>query len=458
MPPQLFEAVSAPGGGRLTLVLGAGCSKATPTNLPLGSEVAREAHRRLVEDGVLDASECTDPSDLSLLAQVVFQKLGGQIELVKRLPLADFRGAQPNDGYLCAVALLLEGIVKDVIYLNFDLAFSHSIALLGGGRQINTAVRKRSLSGLGQSNLIHLHGDANNEPEDWVLRLKQLDEDWRDDWEQYVVTRVMTSPVVVFAGLGSPAAVLTTTLAKIKAAMTGSVAIMAAPGTHEESRFAASCGVEAAEYVKLAWNEFMELVGKRVVAEQRAMVSRSYEQLVEDQHLFREAPEEILDLLSEMSLVELGCIRGKWLLSNSKYEPLTNPTRSFVADIVLILAAAIRIAAATSSSFQHDGNLELRNSDGRIVATMVPVSGRGTLRWSQLEGKLLERGWKRRTNFEKWVVLGCNVVGRRDLAPPIELVPRRDDCSILEVRQTADAMLDLDDLTTNPSLLTSVWE
>jgi hypothetical protein len=107
LPAKLLQAVSSPGGGRIALVLGAGCSVEAPTNMPISSRWSNEVHRRLVADGILLNDECTNPEDLSAVADAVFAKHGSQREIVERL--RDSRAlelATPNEGYLNAPSLL----------------------------------------------------------------------------------------------------------------------------------------------------------------------------------------------------------------------------------------------------------------------------------------------------------------------------------------------------------------
>lgn len=61
LPPDLLGAVAAKEGGRVVLVLGAGCSKESPTDLPLAGDLARECHRQLVENGCLHDEDVEDP-------------------------------------------------------------------------------------------------------------------------------------------------------------------------------------------------------------------------------------------------------------------------------------------------------------------------------------------------------------------------------------------------------------
>ena len=58
-----------PGGGRVALVIGAGCSFELPPGLPLSRQVWRELHDALVHDGILNAGECHGPDDLPVVAQ-----------------------------------------------------------------------------------------------------------------------------------------------------------------------------------------------------------------------------------------------------------------------------------------------------------------------------------------------------------------------------------------------------
>ncbi len=65
LPAVLLGAIAHEEGGRVVLVIGAGCSIEAPTDLPLARTCAEEAHRRLVADGVIGADDCPHPEDLS---------------------------------------------------------------------------------------------------------------------------------------------------------------------------------------------------------------------------------------------------------------------------------------------------------------------------------------------------------------------------------------------------------
>lgn len=67
LPPELLQAVSSPGGGKVALVLGAGCSVEPPTNIPVSSVCSTEIHRLLVADGILQKGDCADPGTFQRL-------------------------------------------------------------------------------------------------------------------------------------------------------------------------------------------------------------------------------------------------------------------------------------------------------------------------------------------------------------------------------------------------------
>src|SRR5690242_13029342 len=109
LPAELLAAIASPGGGRVALILGAGCSIDAPTAIPPSSVCSSEVHRQLLADGVLAAGDCPDPNDLSAVADVVHAKTGHQRDVVERLRnLYNFKLAKANDGYLIAAALLIE--------------------------------------------------------------------------------------------------------------------------------------------------------------------------------------------------------------------------------------------------------------------------------------------------------------------------------------------------------------
>lgn len=210
LPPELLHAI-AERSGRIALVVGAGCSLEAPTNLRLSTFYAQKAHHQLVLDGLLTVGECTDPNDLSAVASALHTKHASQSGLVQRLPRNAFRMAQPNSGYLIAAALLREGVIHSILTLNFDLALSAALGILSA-TEVNVVPGPQATDQLGTATVIYLHRNVDEaDPERWILTAEALEHEWEGHWEEVIAHRVLSCPVVVFAGLGSPAAVLTKT-------------------------------------------------------------------------------------------------------------------------------------------------------------------------------------------------------------------------------------------------------
>src|SRR5437867_3568034 len=207
LPADLLGAIAHADGGRVVMVTGAGCSFEEPTALPLARECALDVHRLLILDGVLTAGQCTNPEDLSCVTDAVRLQLGTQAPVVERLPINRFRNAQPNDGHLRVAAMMREEAIRAVVTLNFDLAFSTALAQVGA-EEVITLNGPQDHHRMGAVNLIYLHRNAHADPEDWILSTEAMENAWRGQWEGVIASAMLAAPVTVFAGLGTPAAVL----------------------------------------------------------------------------------------------------------------------------------------------------------------------------------------------------------------------------------------------------------
>jgi|SRR5579864_4652488 len=340
LPKALLEAISAPTGGKVVLILGAGCSVDPPTSLPLSKACSLEAHRRLINDNVLQEGECQNPSDLSVLADVVFKKTGSQEDLVKRLPKQQFKLAQPNEGYKQAAALLREQALLAVLTLNFDLAASHALIAIGG-QEVEIIEGPDDMAGL--SNLIYLHRNANSAPDDWVLRTEALEERWRGKWEELITQRVMAASVSVFVGLGSPAGVLTASLQKIRKSNAKSCAYVIGRGTAAQSPFLALLGLNAESYIQSTWADFMQELSARVMEEHRAKLESACTQLANTNEWTAEDVVDICKRIAGLGILEAGFLRATWFLEKESYLPFKGVDVQQWADLVLALALIERI-------------------------------------------------------------------------------------------------------------------
>jgi hypothetical protein len=420
-PPELLHAV-AEQRGLVVLVVGAGCSLDAPTGLKLSRVYAIEANRKLELDDILAPGECPDPTDLSAVASVVHSKTGSQAAVVERLPRSEFRTARPNAGYLVAAALLREGALGCVMTLNFDLAMSHALTDLSASN-VAVVAGPEDLSDLGAAALIYLHRNVEQlDVEKWILRREALEEEWRDDWQEVVAQRVMAAPVTVFAGLGSPAAVLTETVTRIRAAVADALRTYVVDPA-EETAFKAALALRDEAHIRLPWHEFMQELGQRVVAEHCAATQAACETLCEDNGWDDELPfvGGLCKRLSDLGLVLAGKLRARWLLDTQGYAP-DDARRPLLADLLLAVGVIERGVDAPAH-FRDDGVVEFRR-DGKIVATVMLASGGGIQRWTAMEARVAAAAADIRPAFRPThaIVGGAQGMRPQDVVPPLDVI------------------------------------
>lgn len=433
LPPPLLAAVSAPGGGQITVIVGAGCSFEAPTSIPLAGDCSQECHDRLVANGVLAVGACASPRDLSCLADAVVKATGSQQVLVEQLrEHYAFKAATPNDGHKIAAALLMEGAVASVVTLNFDLALSTAIAILGAGDTVGIVDGPDDLANQRTVNLYYLHRNAHaTDPDAWVLRTDALKKEWKKTWQQIVATKVMTTPVVLFAGLGSPAAVLTESTKLVRKAIpNGSAIYQVDPGARENSTFFAALKLDASAYIRAPWCDFMTELSQRLVIEHAARLKGAATTIEKREGLTSEDLTALLAGLQGFGLVELGGLRAAWLLHEKPYYPDEPLARELIADLLLATAMIARVSGATAVLIEG-GVVEFRRN-GQVVATHLLASGRGTRSVSAIEAELKKR--QRRLRCRGAQPSGAIVSGTRAtaaLSVPADVVLGDSSDSIL---------------------------
>lgn len=421
MPADLLHAV-AECQGRVVLVVGAGCSIEQPTGLKLASEYAAEVLRKLVLDGILADGDCDNPQDLSLVASAVWSRHGTQAAVVERLPRAEFRTARPNEGYLIAAALLREGAVSCVLTLNFDLAMSSALTELTASG-VEVIVGPQHLPYLGSSTVIYLHRNVDeDDPDRWILRREALEEEWREDWQEVVARRVMAAPVTVFAGLGSPAAILTETVTRIRAAVSDALKTYVVDPA-DATAFQAALDLPPESHLRAGWVDFMRRLGARVAAEHCAALEVAARALCTE-HGWDGESEHTASLCSRftgLGLVLSGKLRALWLLDTQGYAP-DDARRGLTADLLLGLGLVERELGARAH-FREDGAVEFRQ-DGTIVASVLVVSGGGTRRWTALEPRVRAVAASLRPETRPACAILGGVQGSRpeQIAPPEDLL------------------------------------
>lgn len=390
LPPSLLHAISSPGGGRVVLVLGAGCSNEEPTSLPLSRELSQACHRQLVDDGSLEEDEVCDECDLSAVAEAVFRKTGSQSALIRKFPPDAFRYAEPNEGYLVMAALFLEGALADTLTLNFDSAARTALGQLGAGERVSTIRGPEDHTQLGTRNFIYLHGDIDSDHDDIILRPASLESAWRNRWGRVIAERVLASPVTVFVGLGTPPSVLTDTTHRIHTAINGQASIcvvdILAP---EDSHFTNSLDVGTEDYLRMGWSEFMRTLSQRLVTEHAAAIEQDCHKLIAENSYPAEQVSDLCRRLAEGGIVRLGQLRAAWMLEKGSYLP-HEPGISLRLFAYLVLG--VRMVERLSdrrANFANDGLVEFRKDN--LVTRVMVCSGRGSMNYARVEAEVSER-------------------------------------------------------------------
>jgi hypothetical protein len=337
-----------------------------------------EVHRRLVEDGVLENGQCSDPGDLSLVADAVYAKQNSQRDVVERLcDQFDLKLATANEGYLIAAAMLFERALSSVVTLNFDLALSTALSDLGAAQVVGVVECPEDLPKQRTINVYYLHRNANAaDPESWVLRTAALMKDWKGHWESIIATRVLVAPFVVFAGLGTPVAVLIESAKLLRNALPNTKKFYQVdPANRGDSKFFQELALDPSAYIQSGWGQFMEELSQRLSVEQIAGLEHAVARKMEDDRLPPENVAGLLASLRALGLVRLGKLRGHWLLFDKPYCPVSADALGLIADLLLALAMLARSSGA-AVVIVEDGVVEFRR-DGRTVAAYILASGRG---------------------------------------------------------------------------------
>jgi hypothetical protein len=376
LPDDILAAVSNPEGGKWVLVIGAGTSVEPPTSLPTGAHCSLEAHRRLRADTTL-AADCANPWDLSEVADAVFAATGSQTALVQKLPINRFRTATPNSGHLIAAVLLIERSLAGVVTLNFDEAMTAALSVLGSGDAVAIIGGPDDIPNLAAVNLVYLHRNAQAPYEEWVLRSTFLNQVWEDRWEPVIVNSILVAPMVVFAGLGSPAATLTESVGLIRQALpAGTVRVyqvdVAAFGTLP---FTGALNVTEAAYLRMGWCDFMDEVAARVLAEHWNAYQQACLTVAADNGYAAANLAPVAAACRRLGLIRFGYARGRWILHASRYAAVRSMDVRLVADVLLI-SAFLAAALGGTMSLREDGAMEIRDG-ARLVAAIGLATGGG---------------------------------------------------------------------------------
>jgi len=449
---ELLRNIADESGGRVVLIVGAGCSIDHPTNLELSRDLSSRMHSGLVTDGILDGTECADPTDLSLLADAVHDKTDGQIELVRRFPIAEMRLARPNSGHLLAAAMLVEGAIGHVLTLNFDLAMTNALTEIGAGTTIEVIAGQQDFARVGRQNLIYLHRNVDAPHSEWILRTVALDEYWIDSWQDVLATKVLSVPVTIFAGLGSPARVLTDTVGRIRNAVPeASFTYLVDPADDANSSFARALGVDDDSIIAMTWVQFMAELSDRVVIEQKDRLESACRSIVADEGW---EPEDVPDLcrrFCDIGLLQAGYLRSRWILDRRKYAPEgSDDNRAWLADLLMAVGLAER-KTDTKAVFFADGVVEFRR-DQTILGSVKIAHGRGHYGLIAVEAKLEIATASDAHDPKPDAILVAGVTDNRGthVAPPRDIVVTNEQSDNLVAAPKPPEMITTAELRADP--------
>jgi hypothetical protein len=433
IPSRVLKAAGDPGGGKLVIVMGAGCSIEDPSGLPDSRSCSLAMWKRLRDDGVLENGDCVNPEDLSCLADAVYAKCGSQSELVNRLG-TEFRFAAPNEGSMLAAALLREGVASNIVTLNFDLTMTHALTRLGADPKISVLRRPGDHENMGAHNLVYLHRNVEAEdPETLILRTAALEEQWQSGWEEVIAQIALATPVVIFAGLGTEVGVLVASATRLRSSLGDSVTLLQVDiGAREDSVYAAKLKIDEEHFISTGWSNFMRALGERVAQAQAGALKQAAQRLVKEHGVGAEEVEPLLKRLAGAGLLYLGELRAKWALDPQKpYCNAGEVNAENVGDLLLGIAMLERLTNC-EARFVDDGLLELVR-DGSSVALVAVGSGLGIAAWTTAEQRLrAAQGQHTALALHPTFGLLAHVKARPEaIAPPADIVAAKTPGSIV---------------------------
>jgi hypothetical protein len=202
----------------------------------------------------------------------------------------------------------------------------------------------------------------------------------------------------------------------------------------------------------------MQQLSTRVAIDQMEALQREYAEFVAENGFAEvDAAARIFASLRGKDLMELGHMRGYWLMQTSGYLKRDLMQQRHLADLLHGIAI-VSEELSCECHFYGDGNCVLEK-DGAVLCVLVPVSGLGHRRFAALERALarLERSAKERAISRPVICLLAGVQGdRRSITAPEDITvdPEADD--ILEGASLPPYHVDVEEMRLNPGSLREV--
>lgn len=460
LPAELNHAVAAQGGGRLALILGAGCSVELPTGVPVARVCSQAIHDELVADGFLTLGECNKPDDLSVLADLVFQKAGTQEPLVTRLRQRyQLHAKMPNEGYLIVAALLAERAIASVVTLNYDVSMTTAVATLACGDSVGIIEGPHHLGNQTNHNVYYLHRSANEaDPNAWVLRTQTIQAEWQGNWEQQITQHVLVRPVVVFAGIGTAVTVLLESARLMRQAIPAATRqYQVNPSPSAVSGFFQQMQLAQDRYIQMGWCEFMRQLADRLVVEHHQLITTSAQEKAQENNFTNEDLTSLLAQLRSHGVVTAGRIRANWLLNDKRsYQPMDVNISPLQADLLLGIAYIARYST-TEANVAEDGLVEFRRG-GKVISAVIVASGSGHRKTASIETRVNQRRaqWRTRGIQPTATLLAATSDGLVTITPPADLVRGEDPAHDIIAGPSALSYHHLEMLRATPSQIVAI--
>jgi hypothetical protein len=197
--------------GKVIMVSGAGVSKAAPTNLPLGAEIAHILKDKLSHTDLQAVVKDIADDNLLSIADAAEMKSQAALRLIQKMILDsfEFKTARPNYAHRC-IALLMAERASSVMTTNWDTCIEREANV--GYCDLIACRRQEELGGSGNSAvLLKLHGCATLE-ESIRVSSEQVREIW---WAGHQISAAIERDWVVFLGIGSIAPYIKDTIKTI---------------------------------------------------------------------------------------------------------------------------------------------------------------------------------------------------------------------------------------------------
>jgi hypothetical protein len=281
---------------RLVVYVGAGLSRAEPTELPTGPEVAHLTYERLAR--ILPTIPECDEHDLTSVADAVASLAGGLPALRETVvDVVEFTTAAPNYGHQALALLLLEGLVK-VLTTNWDDCIERS----GQPERVRVTITAVERAQMGGGALLKIHGCATR-PDTLLITTAEVDQP--EDWITHEMGARLADSHVVFVGIGDVASYVRDRLSETVAAVGDSDHVRVVSPTvatdwdaSEWARIVPDLAVD--HRIEMAANEFLDMLAAAYV---RGFLSDLGTAVNEDDTL-RVALERVVQPLEELCSVK----------------------------------------------------------------------------------------------------------------------------------------------------------